>query len=181
MEAEINRWLKEACVDNGYAHMAHVITWRFSNRLKSTLGQARCLYGKYEIELSSYLWATIGEEEKMDTVKHEACHILAFYKYGKKAWGHGPLWKECMENAGVSPRRCHKVTRPTSTRRNEVFCSCMSYFVSNLVLQRIQNGRAYHCKHCKGGLYTTKEARDAQLKVAKNIQVMGEKLLESIK
>ena len=44
------------------------------------------------------------DEEKLDTIRHEAAHAKAWLDYGH--WGHGPEWKICCRELGANPQRC---------------------------------------------------------------------------
>lgn len=103
---EINGWIQYACDCCDMSHLARDIKWEYNNRLTRVLGRA-WTHGR-KIEISGY-YNTLPEytvDEFIDTIVHEACHIIADVKH-KKDCGHGPLWKQCMIDCGLEPLRCY--------------------------------------------------------------------------
>lgn len=86
---------------------------RFSNKLKTSAGNARWIWGEFNtvrdirITLSKVLLQLNGDEFIADTPGHEAAHIIALQLYGQQGKGHGARWKEVMRAIGQNPQRCH--------------------------------------------------------------------------
>jgi predicted SprT family Zn-dependent metalloprotease len=45
------------------------------------------------------------DEDVLDTILHELAHAIAVHKFGKKARGHGYLWKSVCREVGADPTR----------------------------------------------------------------------------
>lgn len=80
--------------------------WKFQwNSRKKAFGI--CNFKEKTIELSSYLWPAISEEEQKDTVKHELAHALDFLQRGYS--DHGRQWKIWAMRLGAKPMACAKI------------------------------------------------------------------------
>jgi len=97
----INSIIKHTCDMNGVPWLASLINFRFNNKLTSTWGKAHG--DKKLIELSTLMWLA-RPEERYDTVVHEVCHIIVWYKHGSRVKHHGKEWRECMRHAKVNPK-----------------------------------------------------------------------------
>lgn len=76
-----------------------ILQW---DRAKRRLGAAHFLGGApTHISISRPFTETASLDELIDTVRHEAAHVLA----GQKA-GHGPAWKAWAVRLGARPERC---------------------------------------------------------------------------
>jgi predicted SprT family Zn-dependent metalloprotease len=132
-----------------------VVEW--SNGLKTTMGNARTKRSKdgdYSglIRLSVALWPRASEEERKETVIHEAAHILAHIVYGERC-DHGPKWVATMARLGYpNASRCHQVDvrglkRPI--RRYAVTCrSCSKEVIFTKDERDKVLNRGYVC-HCR--------------------------------
>jgi len=146
---EIIKTISEACHANGMGELADSITFEFNSRFKSRMGDANPTTMK--IRLSSVLFPRATTTKQRNTVIHEACHIIAYAKYGYHIGrGHKEGWKACMRAAGEVPKRCHQV--PTDTKRKPrvtVNCGCSTgCVVGPTVFKRICMGRRYSCRKC---------------------------------
>jgi predicted SprT family Zn-dependent metalloprotease len=150
--AKINAWLMHACTCNGVTELYPKIRWSVNHRFTSKMGLAR--YNTNEIELSGPLFARASEEDKRQTVIHEACHLIAYYRYFTMGTGHKQLWKETMRKCGVEALRCHNVDNSDlrrNTNRHASICSCgQTYSVSARVARKIQQLYVYRCAKCHG-------------------------------
>jgi predicted SprT family Zn-dependent metalloprotease len=92
-----------------------VPTVLYSNRLKTTAGQAYCeAYPQY-IELSTeMLWYNLPEFERV-IIPHELAHLAAFSAFAD--CGHGDGWRTVMHSLGLPADRCHTLTNPLHTAR----------------------------------------------------------------
>ncbi len=77
--------------------------WKFGwNNRKSALGL--CRMRDRIIELSTYFWPAISEEQQKDTIRHEIAHALDFEQRGYS--DHGPKWKLLAMRVGAKPVAC---------------------------------------------------------------------------
>lgn len=85
------------------AWLTNHIRFKFNNRLTRIWGRA--WQPNNLIELSTLLWLAGSEQDKKDTIIHEACHIIVWHKYGNTPdiKHHGKEWKMCMTLSGVEP------------------------------------------------------------------------------
>ena len=109
----INQWIFHACRTNNVPELYNNISWSFDNRLTRCIGKA--FVGVNMIKFSAPLWPRADMVERKNTVIHEACHIIAFRKYGHVK-SHGHEWKHCMRQTGEIASRCHSIDR-TGLRR----------------------------------------------------------------
>lgn len=56
------------------------------------------------IRLNGLLWDAMTEEERFDTVMHEAAHAIEFQRYGTSS--HGPRWQFIAKAIGCSAEAC---------------------------------------------------------------------------
>ena len=114
----IQEWVSFACEANGVPELAQVIVVEWNARFTRRMGDA--LYSpstfRARIRLSIPLWGRASEQDRRETVIHEACHLVVYYKNCNAAQ-HGPEWREAMRNCGVEPQRTHSVDRTGLTRR----------------------------------------------------------------
>ncbi|MEN6368020.1 MAG: SprT-like domain-containing protein [Thermoguttaceae bacterium] len=100
---------------------AIVIEWnpRFTRRLGDAIFNPTTFQSK--IRLAIPLWPRASFQDKRETVVHEACHLIVWYKLGQFIKPHGPEWRQAMENCGVQPLRTHEVDRTDLARRQRRF------------------------------------------------------------
>ncbi len=88
------------------------------------------------------------------TVAHEVAHLLACWRHGEKALGHGPAWREAMALLGVEPSVCHSYDTSRSVawrqRRWPYRCGCpWPQQLTTTRHNRVQLRRAvYLCQTC---------------------------------
>ena len=106
----------------GCPELSEKTVFEFNGRFTSRLGDATFRRnGTHRIRLSRPIWPHIDDDERENTIVHEAAHIAAPHlkleklkqgKYGviqTPRIGHGPEWKRLMRQAGFRPERCHTV------------------------------------------------------------------------
>jgi len=151
-------WAFEQC---GLDPSEHVVMVGFNSRFTRRMGDASAKKNydwrpTLEIRLSLPLWPRATEEERRETVIHEACHIIDYVINGKMC-GHGRPWKRLMEMCGLRAERksmrCHSVDRTgLSRRRARVAATCMCGVVSEIgpiQAKKIRGGSVYRCRRCK--------------------------------
>lgn len=146
-------WIKEACMYNDQKWMPTFISFNFSNKLFVSFGIA-----KYPntIEISKVIWNKASEKQKRNTVMHEACHIIAWFKYGTNIKGHGKEWKECMMRCNLKPEVYHKIGvyefREGKKRYSHIAkCSCSKVYGTKNQIDSIKNlfkSKNLSCNHC---------------------------------
>ncbi len=122
-----------------------------------------------EIKLSKPWYGVIQENDKINTVIHEVCHIVADYdiaELSKKNYcefvtlnfdnerneGHGKYWKELMQKCGLPPNSCAKIDEKIDNKVT-AYCLCNEWKISKQRAGRIRNSTsAYYCKKCKANL-----------------------------
>ena len=129
----------------------------FNNRFTRRMGDASARKNHewrptLQIRLSRPLWARASEEERRETVIHEACHIIDYIINGEMC-GHGRLWKRLMWKCGIRAERCHEVDRSGLARkRAKVAASCMCGAISEIGAIRAKKIReqnaVYRCRKC---------------------------------
>lgn len=147
----------------GDANLSKSVRW---NGILS--GAQKDIY-KGKIRLGSKYFTVASEEDKMETVVHEACHIANKYLFytsnqwrnveyqatlERKTKGHGPGWEKLMRKVGYEPNRYHCM--PTGQFKNFYLYNCprcnkqwkMTIHMGN----RIKNGdRGAICNNEKDG------------------------------
>jgi len=164
---KIRELIRKACEANGVPEIAQRIVVKWSERYTSCMGTA-AYRGKFDmtVTFSGPLWPRADEAERTNTIVHEACHIIAFYKaHGYfKITAHGPEWKRCMRRAGYQPTRCHTVDNSGLTKARKKYaytCACQrTHQLGATRHKRAQNGSVYRCNRCK---------QNIQLKVDKAV------------
>lgn len=146
-----------ACECNAVPELAQTIQIEFNNRFTRRMGDA--LYSpitfQAKIRLSLPLWPRASEEDRRETVIHEACHIIVKYK-GSFVADHGPEWKVAMRNCGVEPLRLHTVDRTGLGRpqRRFILLDCPNRGVGHKCritarqFNMVQRGAEFCCKKC---------------------------------
>lgn len=107
--------VRRACAACDSEHIAPRIQVGWNPRFTSRMGDARWDFAEKRglIRLSMQLWPVASDEERRETVIHEACHIIADAKTEQRQH-HGPVWIEMMQRCGYpAARRCHSVKRDT--------------------------------------------------------------------
>lgn len=154
---DVTEYIAIACTLCGVDELIGRIRVAWNGRFIARMGDARWDHCKGEglIRLSLPLWSKASHEEQVETIVHEACHVIADYKFGGRQM-HGPRWQEMMRLCGYqSPPRCHRVNLDViRTRRQRwrlsAVCGCSGgILISPVVARRIQAGAAYSCRTCR--------------------------------
>lgn len=155
----VRRLIVEACAANGCPEIAQRIIVKWNNRYTSALGKA--LYrSEYDmtVQFSVPLWPRTPQSERLNTIVHEACHIIARYlnRNRRRIQPHGIEWKRAMRRAGFKPERCHSIDnrdlKRKPAKRYTYACNCRTHELSGVRHGRIQRGGGYTCNKCKGTL-----------------------------
>lgn len=106
--------------------------------------------------------AVLGGENWDDflahTVAHEVAHLLACWRDGAAALGHGPAWREAMALFDCEPRRCHGYDTRNSEawrqRRWPYVCACPeTHLLTTTRHHRVLRQRwVYRCRGCGAAL-----------------------------
>jgi predicted SprT family Zn-dependent metalloprotease len=89
----------------------------------------------------------------METVVHEACHVIVGFKHGFGPAAHGAEWKKAMRNCGIEPHRLHSVDRAGLARRKRRFilCDCPNEQKCRILVRPfnlLRRGNEFWCKVC---------------------------------
>lgn len=100
----------------------------FNSRFTRKMGDATYYRQRNQarIRLSAKIWPLATEDERFETIVHEAAHIIAFAKYGSEISPHGREWKGVMRKLGLKPERCHYVDISSLKRGKQYgyYCTC---------------------------------------------------------
>jgi len=155
---KIREWIRFACECNDVPELAQVVFVEWNGRFTHRLGDAtynRITY-RARIRLSSVLWPRASEEVRMETVVHEACHVIVGFKHGYVPRPHSSEWKAAMRNCGFEPHRLHTIDRTGLARRRRRFilCDCPNQGIEKKCRIRareynlVRNGTEFWCKVC---------------------------------
>jgi predicted SprT family Zn-dependent metalloprotease len=158
MNDPIREQIEAACLACGAPELVGRIRVVWRARFTARMGDAR--WDKVRrvglIRLSLPLWPKASDEERRETVIHEACHVIADYRFGRKQ-GHGPAWQHMMALCGYrDPQRCHAVDREMIQQRREQRrvevrgrCGCAEgVMLGPVQARRLRAGAVYRCRRC---------------------------------
>ena len=82
-DQNIRQWIRHACQSNDVAELAQTFLVEWNRRFTRRLGDGHysLLSMRARIRLSSPLWPRASDIDRQETVIHEACHVLVFYKW----------------------------------------------------------------------------------------------------
>jgi SprT protein len=122
-DRHIREWIRFACERNGVPELAQVILVEWNSRFTRRIGDAAYSHVTFRarIRLSLPLWPRASEQDRRETVIHEACHIIIGFKHRFGPAPHGAEWKEAMRACGVEPLRTHEVDRTGLARKQRRF------------------------------------------------------------
>ena len=96
LTAQVRTWLEQV----GAGVLAAGVSVRWNNRMRSTAGTAQPRTGW--IELNPRL-LTVGFAEVDRTLRHEAAHLLAHWRAGRRRiQTHGPEWRLACADLGIA-------------------------------------------------------------------------------
>ena len=167
---EIKDLVAYACYSCGVNSLADQILVEFNHTFtrimgRATVAQKPCDFfyignnvaSKYRIRLSAPLWSCATQEERNETVIHEACHIIDYNLNGKMC-GHKDPWKKLMVKCGVKPERYHKVDSTGVVCTPEsvtAFCGCGQNTIGPFRAKCIINREtSYRCNKCSETIVT---------------------------
>jgi len=109
------------------------------------------------VRFSVPLWNLAGEAQQRETVIHEVCHIVDFWKMKNvpgyhSTGGHGTKWQLMMVACGVNPNKYHNVQRPPEMKRQTkkymARCKCREFEITSHRVTKMRNGARYMCRNC---------------------------------
>lgn len=158
------QYVKHAYDSNGMPELMDNTTIRWSQKMTRCAGTAQFnVHKPHVIKLSLPLLARTSREDIVNTIVHEACHIVVYndyyhkFKAGKfilKPKPHGREWRFAMFKAGEQADRCHSIDR-TGLKRSmstiTVYCDCSKYeMAKNTYTRRMKrSGSAGICRKCR--------------------------------
>jgi len=103
----------------GHPQLVNYINVEFCNRMN--VAAASASYIKKQIKISSKYWNFASDTDKIETLRHEACHIVDSYRHQKgiakrniymynRTQGHEDVWKNLMIELGYrnpNPYHCY--------------------------------------------------------------------------
>lgn len=168
---EIEQWVMYALDCCGRRELFPILEFNYRHNMTKNLGTARYSsnWGRPRgiIALSRDWFKVLPEQEKIDTVIHEVCHIVTdvdlLNSSGRSAYewsiamrenrrkkGHCRLWASYMDKCGLPSRSCYvgDVKLETLTPG---YCLCKEWKLTKQRAGRIRNGtNSYFCRVCKG-------------------------------
>jgi predicted SprT family Zn-dependent metalloprotease len=166
--AEARELLAITCLLCDVPDLAGLTDLVWNSRFTARMGDARwdARLGRGRIRLSRALWPRASRDEQVETIVHEACHVIAGFLHGPKQ-GHGPRWQELMRRCGYeNPRRCHAVDEEAIrarrlAQRHRAFCGCPEgVLVTSVAVRRMQQGGKYGCRRCGQVISLTRRSED---------------------
>ena len=105
LDKGVTPWVRLACHYNNVPELAQAIVIEWNRRFTRRLGDAvfNPITFQSRIRLSIPLWPRASPQDRMETVVHEACHLIAWHKFGLFVAPHGAEWRQAMKNCGVQP------------------------------------------------------------------------------
>src|SRR5262245_5033724 len=159
---EVRGWVESTCAKCGVPELAGRVLVRWNSRFTARMGDARWFSAKGQglIRLSTPLWPKASLAERVETVIHETCHVIAEYRFGR-IQAHGPKWRMLMCLCGYpNATACHTVNREEiaarrrkSRRVYKLACGCPDgVTLGRVQFQRLRAGARYSCRHCRQGV-----------------------------
>lgn len=136
---QARQWVREACEANGCPSLGLAIRIEWSKRMVRAAGVS--YPDRRLIRLSVPQWERNDDVFNENTVKHEACHVIAGH-----AAGHGPRWRDTMQRAGLEPQQYHTAGIATDIK---VRCGCRVFTITKQRERKMQQGSNYLCRLCK--------------------------------
>jgi SprT protein len=162
----IRRWIQFACDCNEVPELFQVIVVEWNRRFTRRLGDG--MYSpttfRARIRLSIPLWPRASDQDRRETVIHEACHVIVKYKHGAFVADHGPEWKAAMLACGVEPLRLHNIdcTGLFRPRRRFILLDCPNEGIERKCrctareYNLLRRGTEFRCNNC--GLHLTENS-----------------------
>lgn len=142
LKAFAEQLLLETCNSHPMGYIP-TLEWR---RMPVTAGLA--IYSKRTIALSHIL---MTEPDRVRiTLLHEYAHLLAFHRAGRKGAGHGPAWRQAMQDLGLDPKVRHNYEVKRNKLRQEVVYHCKKCGTEIVRRRRLSMRRRYYHSECGG-------------------------------
>ena len=162
----IREWVWFACDCNGVPELAQVIVVEWNRRFTRRLGDGMysVITMAAKIRLSIPLWPRTSDQDRRETVIHEACHVIVKYRHGPFVRDHGSEWRAAMRNCGVEPLRTHSIDRTGLARpqRRFILHQCPNRGVEHKCrislreFHLLEKGIEFWCKRC--GIHVTENS-----------------------
>jgi SprT protein len=153
-DQQIREWVRYACECNGVPELSPIIKVEWNTRFTRRMGDGMFSPSKMmgRIRLSVPLWGRASEQDRRESVIHEACHVIVFYN-DRNAASHGAEWREAMKRCGVDPQRTHTVDRTGLVRRKRLFvlCNCPKDEKCRIGIRTfnlVRRGAEFQCNVC---------------------------------
>lgn len=147
---ELLGWAGRCCRLERFARQIEV-EWNY--RFTACLGRATFRGNK--IELAAKLWHGLDDEERVEAVVHEACHLFAYEKHVRRGnerflrGQHGPEWLAMMAACGYPESQAQRSAPiPSITPEYLVYCQCRKHFITPQMLGRMKKGARLYCPDC---------------------------------
>jgi predicted SprT family Zn-dependent metalloprotease len=176
---DVEKWAKYALDYCGKQELFPILDFNYRHNMTKNLGSALYSpnYGRPygRIALSKEWFSILPEQDQIDTVIHEVCHIVveveiaqvkivdvgihaytSMLRENRLTNGHCKVWVKKMEVCGLPPVSCY-----VGDRKLDVtvpgYCLCKEWKLTKQRAGRIRNcTNAYYCKSCKGTIRLTK-------------------------
>jgi len=144
------------CATLDVPDLAKKISVSFNARFTARMGDAtyNAKTGTGRVRLSAPLWPKANRDEQIETVIHEACHVVVIFKHGRVS-AHGAEWIAMMTKCGYpNPGRCHTVDKENIAARRrqnrfKIQCGCAEGgSVGPVWARRIRQGVKAKCTKC---------------------------------
>ncbi len=168
---EIEQVIKETCTKLKVDSLYPKIKWSMEPVAKKATWLGCATWTTNTLIFSSNYWALMKPSQRLDTIRHEVCHLACRQLFGvsyrgKRVMPHGAEWRSLCVIAGCTPRAREQEGIPGSenlpgrrnTRNHTCFCKCGDFKVSAVVYNRVIKGSKYSCKKCKTVLSLTRLA-----------------------
>lgn len=107
----IREWIDFALERNNVCYLSNMIRVRWNKRFTRKFADAG--YGtcppRGRIRISPMIWERASQEQRRETIIHEACHIVAYHLHGLAIKPHGIEWRQAMAKCGVEPVVTHNI------------------------------------------------------------------------
>jgi len=158
----VREWVQYACDSCNVSELGRTINIKWNGRFTSCAGRAN--FSLNLIELSSKIWPLMNEEQQIETIVHETCHIIdrSNGNFSRRLGGHDISWQELMLDCGITPKRYHKVDTSSIKKRRgrqarfQFYCACPSdpkRTIGPTQYKRLRGGAEYTCRTCKEPIY----------------------------
>ena len=155
LDAALERLVDALCAQHPLGYRP-TVEWR---NLRVSAGIA--YPSQRRIALSRIL---LTDEERMTrTLKHEYAHLLAYRRAGRRGCGHGPVWRQAMDDLGEPASVYHRYAAQRNQRRQQVQYMCASCGALILRARRLPARKRFLHAGCGGAIrFVALERLDAE-------------------